>query len=96
MFGKIGAWFRKCWSTLTGKAAYLALLSVALVDGLCGSVFAQTGANVEIATTNINWSGIPQQIMTVLASPIVVGIGIALSIWVVFSALQFFRRSARS
>ena len=60
------------------------------------SVFAAAAEQVTIVEPNIDWAGIPQQIMGALTTPVIVGIGIALSIWVIFTGINFFRRSSRA
>jgi hypothetical protein len=71
----------------------MAVLSVVVVPVLA---LAQTTQTISIENPNIDWTSIPPQIMSALTTPVIVGIGIALSVWVIFAGINFFRRSSRA
>ncbi len=73
----------------------VAAVSVGLVALASGTAFGQeTAVSIPIQETNINWTELPTKIILSLTTPIVVGIGIALSVWVLFMGIKFLRRSA--
>jgi hypothetical protein len=92
MYGKVKSLFVKMSDTV--KNFFLAVML-----GVCALVapaMAQTtNQTITIEQPNIDWSSIPTQIMSTLTTPVIVGIGIALSICVIFMSINFFRRSAR-
>jgi uncharacterized membrane protein len=95
MFGKVVSWFGGLFGQVRNRMSmFVALLSVGVVSVLSGEVFAQTATEIPIETPNINWGALPDTIIQALTTPVVVGIGIALSIWVILRALAFFRRTA--
>ena len=94
MYGKVWSLFACAWSYLTGKAAAVCMFGVLAFNGLCVAVFAQQGTEILIEDSGIDWTGLPAKIMGSLITPVVVGIGIALSIWVILAGVRFFRRTA--
>lgn len=72
---------------------FAAVMSVGVVSLLSGEAFAQTGQTIDVQAPNINWASLPSTIIGALTTPIVVGIGIALSVWVILKAVSFFKRS---
>ena len=56
--------------------------------------FAQSSQTITVEAPSIDWTSIPSQVLSAITTPIIVGIGIALSIWVLFAGVKFFRRSA--
>ena len=84
-----------CNRFLSNLNLAVAALSLGAVGLLTGTAHAETTpASINIESANINWTQLPSQLMGELTTPIVVGIGIALSIWAIFAAVKFFRRSA--
>jgi ABC-type Na+ efflux pump permease subunit len=73
--------------------AVMVALSVVAVPALA---LADASQSIVIESPNIDWASIPTQIMSALTTPVIVGIGIALSIWVIFAGINFFRRSSRA
>jgi len=94
MYRKVCSFVSGCVSKLRATVSHVAVLGVLAFNGLCLSAFAQQGTGIEIQESNIDWTALPGQIMTALMAPVVVGIGIALSVWVVFAGVRFFRRAA--
>ena len=96
MFAKIFDWVSGVVEGVRGRLGLLsAILSVAVVSVLSGSAFA-AGETTPITFNppTFDWQGLSNNLIQTLISPIGVGIGIALSIWVVLRAVSFFKRSS--
>jgi hypothetical protein len=97
-----GAQFYNQFLEFAGKArghlaVIMAVISVSMTDILTGTVLAQTTTpptDLPIHAPNINWAALPATLIDVLTTPVVVGIGVALSIWVILKAMAFFKRAA--
>jgi len=96
MFRKLLGWFggvtkrvRRCFGLVVG------VVSVGIA-GLCsGELFAQnTSMPIPLEAPNIAWDQLPTTLIGILTTPVVVGIAIALSIWVILKAMAFFKRAA--
>jgi len=97
MFAKIRDWFGGLVSGLRSRVN--SLVAFAIVCGGCilsdMSVFAQTTPTpIPLEAPNVDWMSLPSTLIGVLTTPVVVGIGIALSIWVILKAMTFFKRAA--
>jgi len=89
MFGKV------CERVRDGYSFLVAFLSVGIVGVLSGEVFAQTTpVPIPMEAPDIAWEALPATLIGVLTTPVVVGIGVALSIWVILKAMAFFKRAA--
>jgi hypothetical protein len=73
----------------------VAVASVATVSVLSSaSAFAQEMQPIPVQAPDIDWLALPQTLIGVLTTPMVVGIGIGLSVWIIIKAMIFFKRSA--
>ena len=79
-----------------GKFVWMLLVALTIV-ALPALALAAAGDPEAIAVVapDIDWTQIPSQVMVALTKPVIVGIGIALSVWVIFTGINFFRRSVR-
>ncbi|MDR2344687.1 MAG: hypothetical protein LBE18_01335 [Planctomycetaceae bacterium] len=68
--------------------------SVAILSLFFGGLLyaADDPVEVPVSTPDIDWSSLPASIMGALAQPIAVGIGIAVSIFVVYMAVKLVKR----
>jgi hypothetical protein len=95
MFGKIFSWVGGLFGKVrNGLGLFVAMASVCAVSLCSGTLFAQTSTPIPLETPNIDWQSLPGTLIGVLTTPVVVGIGIALSIWVILKAMAFFKRAA--
>ena len=95
MFAKICGWVNGMVSGLRSRMGlFVATLSVFAVSVLSGTAFAQEPVPIQVQAPNFDWNGLSQTLINALLTPIGVGIGIALSIWVIMKAVSFFKRSA--
>jgi hypothetical protein len=94
MFGKICSWFGGLVQGLKSRLGLaVAAASVGIVAVSSGTVFAQTAMPIPLEPPNIAWDQLPGTLIGVLTTPVVVGIGVALSIWVILKAMAFFKRA---
>ena len=96
MFGRIFSWLGGLVDGVRNRLGmFLAMVSVGAVS-LCGvSLFAQTTpTQIPLEAPDIAWDALPSTLIGVLTTPVVVGIGVALSIWVILKAMSFFKRAA--
>ena len=95
MFGKICSWFGGLVQGLKNRLGLaIAVASVGVVALSSGTVFAQTSTPIPMEAPDIAWDALPATLIGVLTTPVVVGIGVALSIWVILKAMAFFKRAA--
>ena len=96
MFEKICSWFGSLVQGLKSRLGLaVAAASMGIVALSSGTVFAQTTATpIPMEAPNIAWEALPETLIGVLTTPVVVGIGVALSIWVILKAMAFFKRAA--
>ena len=96
MIGKVCSWFGGLAGYVRDRFGLVALMVSLGVVGLCsGELFAQTTpVPIPMEAPNIAWSQLPETLIGVLTTPVVVGIGVALSIWVILKAMAFFKRAA--
>jgi hypothetical protein len=92
MFARIRSWFGGVMGRVRGIAGGVA--TVLALGVFSGTVRAQTAVPIPLETPNIAWDALPSTLIGVLTTPVVVGIGIALSIWVILKAMTFFKRAA--
>jgi len=99
MFAKICDWFGGIVSGLRSRVS--SLVALATVFGGCllsGTAFGNSTPGTPMAipmeAPNIDWMSLPSTLIGVLTTPVVVGIGVALSIWVILRAMAFFKRAA--
>jgi len=79
----------------TRLGLFAAFVSVGLGCMLSGTAFGQNAPiPIPMEAPNIDWMSLPATLIGVLTTPVVVGIGVALSIWVILRAMAFFRRAA--
>ena len=95
MFARVFGWLGGVVEGVRGRLGFCsAVFSVGLVSLLSGSAFAQTAPeSIPIEVPNIGWSALPTSMIEALKTPVVVGIGIALSIWVILKAMSLFKRA---
>lgn len=93
MFAKVRDWIGVVFGKVRGC---LGLLIAVVTLALCpGSLFAQTTPlEIPVPEIPLNWTALPETVVKVLASPVVVAIGIAIAIWVVLKAMALFKRTA--
>jgi hypothetical protein len=70
------------------------LLAVFLLLALSSIASAQTAETVTVQPLNIDWGSTASTLLTSLTSVAVVGIGVALSVWVLMMIVRLFRRTA--
>lgn len=73
--------------------AFLCATVLTLSTGV--SAFAAENS-IEITDSGIDWSTLPASLMGTLMTPLIVGIGIGLSLWVVMIGVRLLRRNAKS
>jgi len=94
MFGKICSWFGSLVQGLKDRLGLaVTAASVGIVAVSSGTVFAQSATTIPLEPPNIAWEQLPSTLIDVLTTPVVVGIGVALSIWVILKAMAFFKRA---
>ena len=100
MFGKFVSGARSVFAGVRSTFGAASAFVVAVTMGVStfftdAIVYAQsTTPSLEVQDSGIDWSSVPGKVIDSLMAPAVAGIGIALSIWVIFAGLKFFRRSA--
>ena len=96
MFAKIFSWVGGMVSGLRSRMGlFVATVSVFAVSVLSGTAFAQDPPMaIPLQAPSIDWMSLPTTLIGVLTTPVVVGIGVALSIWVILRAMTFFKRAA--
>ena len=97
MFARLCGWVSGLASGLRSRIG--SLVAFAVVCGGCflsgTALFAQTTPiPIPMEAPNIDWLSLPATLIGVLTTPVVVGIGVALSIWVILRAMAFFKRAA--
>jgi hypothetical protein len=96
-----GMFFNTIKSAVAGFTSWLSSKAMSLLLGFSACLglffsgfvcYAQDAQSVEVAAPDIDWTSLPGDIMTALAQPIAVGIGIAISIFVVYMAVKLVKR----
>jgi hypothetical protein len=69
-----------------------------LVIAMSGLAMAQTGggnaATITVTKPDINWGTVASDLVAALTSVVIVGLGIAISVWVLMLVARVFKRSA--
>jgi hypothetical protein len=73
--------------------SFLAAVAVLAMSGMAGLVMAEA-AEVEVSTPEIDWGTVAGDLVGALTGVAVVGLGIAISLWVLFLVARVFKRSA--
>jgi hypothetical protein len=75
--------------------SFLAAVAVLALSGMSGMVMAAPEATtVEVTTPNIDWGSVAADLIGALTSVAVVGLGVAISVWVLMLIARIFKRSA--
>jgi hypothetical protein len=84
---------KKGWGYICNLYTVAFALSACL---LCEIASAQGVSSTEISVTtpNFNWTQVATQVISSLTSVVGIGLGIGISLWVLFMVVRVFRRSA--
>jgi hypothetical protein len=70
------------------------VLAAVMVVALSGLTMAAESTTVAVTTPNINWGTVASDLIGALTSVAVVGLGVAISVWVLMLIARIFKRSA--
>jgi hypothetical protein len=91
LFAGFCDFFAKSYSFLFGAAvlgASILMSELALAQG------GGSATTISVETPNINWGTVAADLVSSLTTVAVVGLGIAISLWVLFLVAKVFKRSA--
>jgi hypothetical protein len=93
--------FRKIWDVLDSFRGFflksyncVASVAVLAVSGFSGLLFAADPEPVTVTVPEFDWGTVAADLVSALTTIAVVGLGIALSVWVLFLVSKVFKRSA--